>query len=120
MNQPKFKQEEIGSHRKYSKKGPLEEKLEIFRCEMITIFTWMYEHLRSERYACFVVGDSTIQGQRISTVDIITEAERGCHFREVSRFHRRMIDTKKAFNPAIGKIKGEHILLLQKEGRKAV
>jgi DNA modification methylase len=120
MNQPKFKQEEIGSHRKYSKKGPLEEKIETFRREMITIFNWMHEYLRPERYACFVVGDSTIQGQRISTVDIIVEAARDCHFREVGRLHRRMMDTKKAFNPVIGKIKGEHILILQKDSRKTI
>ncbi len=120
MNQPKFKQEEIGSHRKYSKKGLVEEKIATFRREMITIFTWMYEHLRPERYACFVVGDSTIQGQKISTVDIIAEAARDCHFYEVCRLHRRMMDTKKAFNPAIGKIKGEHILILQRDGRKII
>lgn len=117
MDQPKFKQEEIGSHRKYSKKGSsLEAKLEIFKGEMETIFSWLQEHLRPERYACFVMGDSTIDRQRISTVDIIAEAAGTHGFREASRLHRQMVDTKKAFNPVIGKIKGEHILILQKGG----
>jgi site-specific DNA-methyltransferase (cytosine-N4-specific) len=117
MDQPKFKQEEIGSHRKYSKKGvSLETKLALFRGEMATIFAWLQEYVRPERYACFVMGDSTIDGQRVHTVDIIAEAAGAHGFREASRLHRHMVDTKKAFNPLIGKIKGEHILILQKKG----
>src|SRR5579875_781169 len=117
MDQPKFKQEEIGSHRKYSKKNSsLEAKIEIFKGEMETIFSWLQEHLRPERYACFVMGDSTIDRQRVSTVDIIAGAASAPGFREAGRLHRQMVDTRKAFNPIIGKIKGEHILLLQRNG----
>lgn len=120
MDQPKFKREEIGSHRKYSNKGPNGATAETFRTEMATIFTWLYDHLRNDRYACFVVGDSTIRGEKVSNADLIAETARVCGFRESGRFHRRMMDTKKAFNPAIGKIKGEQILILQKRARVIV
>ena len=117
MDQPKFKREEIGSHRKYSNKGPKGATVETFRDEMATIFTWLHRYLRSDRYVCFVIGDSTIKCVKVSNVDLISEVASTCSFREVGRLHRRMVDTKKAFNPAIGKIKGEQILILQKNGR---
>lgn len=120
MDQPRFKREEIGSHRKYSNKGPNGATAETFRTEMTTIFSWLYDHLRNDGYACFVVGDSTIRGEKVNNADLIAEAARACGFQEASRFHRRMVDTKKAFNPAIGKIKGEHILILQKRARVIV
>ena len=120
MDQPKFKREEIGSHRKYSNKGPNGATAQTFRTEMTTIFTWLYDRLRNDRYACFVVGDSTIRGEKVSNVDLLAETARACGFRESGRFHRRMVDTKKAFNPAIGKIKGEQILILQKRARVIV
>ena len=120
MDQPKFKREEIGSHRKYSNKSQNGATAETFLNEMKIIFAWLYEHLRTNRYACFVVGDSIIKGEKINNADVIALAARDCNFREIARLHRRMIDTKKAFNPAIGKIKGENILILQKNTRKVL
>jgi len=115
MDQPKFKREEIGSHRKYSKKGSNGATAETFRGEMATVFDWLCSHLRDTRYACFVVGDSTINGHEVSNADLISRIAGEYGFHEVSRFNRHMQDTKKAFNPAIGKIKTEQILVLQKK-----
>ncbi|HYG78801.1 MAG TPA: hypothetical protein VD861_00355, partial [Pyrinomonadaceae bacterium] len=112
MDQPKFKQEEIGSHRKYSRKGPKGATVETFRGEMSLIFSWLRRHLRPHRYACFVVGHSTLKGQVVNNAELISDAASTQGFREVCRFERRMQDTKKAFNPAIGKIKHEQIVVL--------
>lgn len=120
MDQPKFKREEIGSHRKYSSKGSNGATVETFRHEMATVFDWLRTVLRTNRYACFIVGDSTIHGQEVSNVDLISDVAGDYGFQEVSRISRRMQDTKKAFNPVIGKIKREQILILQKIGREAV
>lgn len=114
MDQPKFKQEEIGSHRKYSNKGPNGATAVTFRNEMACIFAWLYDHLRADRYACFVIGDSIIRGEKVGNADLIADTAREYNFYEVNRLYRRMVDTKKAFNPVIGKIKGEQILILQK------
>jgi site-specific DNA-methyltransferase (cytosine-N4-specific) len=116
MDQPKFKHEEIGSHRKYSKKGNNGADAETFRTEFLSILRWLGKALKKGGYACFVVGDSTLKGQRVNNADIISEAGNRAGFIEATRIERKMQDTKKAFNPAIGKIKTERILVLENRG----
>lgn len=118
MDQPRFKREEIGSHRKYSAKGPNGATAETFQNEMRTILAWLRRYLKTGGFACFVVGDSTIRRERINNADLISAAGRCEGFTEVARATRRLQLTKKAFNPAIGKIKDEKILILQKEGAR--
>jgi hypothetical protein len=117
MDQPKFKQEEIGSHRKYSSKGKNAATVDTFRVEMASIFERLCEHLRPDRYACFVVGNSTIGGKVIDNAELISGAGAEHGFLEEARIARRMKDTAKAFNPAIGKIKTEEILVLRNANR---
>jgi site-specific DNA-methyltransferase (cytosine-N4-specific) len=116
MDQPKFKREEIGSHRKYSAKGLNGATAQTFLSEMQTIFAWLRLHLKAGGFACFVVGDSTIRGELINNADLIAAAGNVEGFTEVARPTRRLQMTKKAFNPVIGKIKEEKILILQNAG----
>jgi site-specific DNA-methyltransferase (cytosine-N4-specific) len=118
MDQPRFKREEIGSHRKYSAKGRNGATAQTFQSEMKTILGWLHDHLKAGGFACFVVGDSIIRGERINNADLISAAGRSEGFTEVARPIRRLQMTKKAFNPVIGKIKEEKILILQR-GREA-
>ncbi len=113
MDQPTFKREEIGSHRKYSAKGQNGATAETFRGEMQMVFAWLRTHLKAGRFACFVVGDSTIRGERIDNADLISASGQSEGFLEVARISRHLLATKKAFNPVIGKIKDEKILILQ-------
>lgn len=112
MDQPRFKHEEIGSHRKYSKKnnGATEDT---FREEMSNIFNWLAGVLDVGRHACFVIGNSRIKGRNINNADLIAKTATKHGLKEVARIPRRMLDSKKSFNPAIGKIKTEQILILQ-------
>lgn len=119
MDQPRFKKEEIGSHRKYSSNGKNGATAETFKVEFSNILLWLSTKLRQGGYACFVVGDSTLKGQRINNADLIAQAGEAAGFREVMRINRTMQATKKAFNPAIGKIKTEDILILENRGSKA-
>jgi site-specific DNA-methyltransferase (cytosine-N4-specific) len=114
MDQPKFKREEIGSHRKYSARGPNAATPRTFQYEMQMTFNWLRTYLKIGGFACLIVGDSTIRGERINNADLISAAGRFEGFVEVARVNRRLQMTKKAFNPAIGKIKDENILILQK------
>lgn len=116
MDQPKFKREEIGSHRKYSSPGKNSATAATFRGEFVSIFQWLARYLKRDGHACFVVGDSTLKGQRYNNADILSEAARAAGFREAMRIARTMQSTKKAFNPVIGKIKQEQILVLQYKG----
>jgi site-specific DNA-methyltransferase (cytosine-N4-specific) len=116
MDQPRFKKEEIGSHRKYSNPSKNRATADTFRTEFSAIMDWLGGRLKKGRYACFVVGDSTLQGERINNADLIAEASRPSGFVEVRRIHRTLQTTKKSFNPSIGKIKTEAILVLQNKG----
>jgi len=113
MDYKEFKQREIGSHRKYSKVGA---SIETFKKEMQAIFDWLYLHLKSERYACFVIGDSTIKGEKIDNAELLSGIAAKSGFVEHARLSRELQATKKAFNPVIGKIRNERILILQKRG----
>ena len=110
----RFKKIEIGSHRKYSAKSRNRATPETFRQEFVMIFHWLRQRLRSRRHACFVIGDSTIQGVRIDNASVLVAAATVAGFREVKRINRMIAPTRKAFNPRIGKIKTENILILQK------
>ena len=113
-DQERFKRVEIGSHRKYSRKGCKRATPDTFRREFQAIFQWLRGRLRNHRYACFVIGDSTIQNERIDNASLLAEEGAGFGFREVTRIERTIAPTRKAFNPKIGKIKNENILILQK------
>ena len=109
-----LKRAEIGSHRKYSARGRKRATPETFRGEFEVVFRWMRDRLRDRCYACFVIGDSTIQGERIDNASLVADAGTKFGFREVARLERTIASTRKAFNPKIGRIKSENILILQK------
>lgn len=110
----RFKKIEIGSHRKYSAKGRNRATPETFLKEFERIFHWLRERLKDDRYACFVIGDSTVNRTRVDNVSLLTAAGAKAGFREAARISRTIASTRKAFNPTIGKIKTENILILQK------
>ena len=113
MDQPTFKKAEIGSHRKYSSKGKNGATVETFRGEFVHILKWLAGHLKPNGFACFVVGDSTLKGERIDNAKLISDAGLEAGFVEAERVERTMLASKKSFNPAIGKIKTEAIVILQ-------
>ena len=110
----KFKKIEIGSHRKYSSKGRNRATSETFLQEFETIFGWLRERLRNQGHACFIIGDSTVRKERIDNASLIARAGATHGFREVARIARTIRLDRKAFNPAIGNIKTEKILVLQR------
>lgn len=110
----RFKKIEIGSHRKYSAKGRNRATPETFRKEFEKIFHWLRDRLRTHRYACFVIGDSTIDRTRVDNASLLAAAGANAGFREAARISRAIVPTRKAFNPKIGNIKTENILILQK------
>lgn len=114
MDQPRFKKAEIGSHRKYSRRGPNGASAETFSREMQEVFRWLRKYLRPNRYACFVIGDSIIGGKKVDNTSILVGAAKGAGFVEVKRLHRTLQESRKAFNPAYAKIKTEHILVLRR------
>ena len=109
-----FKRIEIGSHRKYSAKGRNRATQETFQQEFKDIFRWLHAHLRENGYVCLVIGDSTIRGERLDNASLLADVAATTGFREMARISRTIAPTRKAFNPRIGKIKEENILILRK------
>ena len=116
MDQPAFKRAEIGSHRKYSARGARAANVDTFRNEMSVMFKWLATSLRRDRYACLVVGNSTIAGEKIDNAKLLEESAAPHGFVQEAAITRNLQDTRKAFNPAIGKIKTEKILILANRG----
>ena len=113
MDQPKFKKEEIGSHRKYSSKGRNAATVDTFKKELHTILSWLTQVLRPNRHACFVMGDSTLQGETIENDKLLIEIAESIGYTIEANLSRKLQSTKKYFNPSIGKIKDEHIIVLR-------
>lgn len=114
MDQPRFKREEIGSHRKYSSKSKNAPNVATFVLEFELILEWLVGNLKKGGFACFVVGDSTIRGSRVDNAALIEQAGGRVGLRRAVQLERTMQSTKKAFNPAIGRIKTEKILVLER------
>lgn len=113
MDQPRFKKQEIGSHRKYSSKGQNAATVETFRGELETILRWLSRHLRQYRHACFVIGDSIIKGELIPNSELLMQVAEGIGFEVEADIERELQSNKKYFNPKIGRIKTEHIVILR-------
>ena len=117
MDSDTFKRQEIGSHRKYSRKGENRATVETFFAEMVEVFTWIKSFLSRDRYAVFVVGNSTLNGKVVENHAVVTEAARWSGFSLATVLSRDLQSTRKAFNPSIGKIKQEQIVVLKNDGR---
>lgn len=113
-NEKTFKAQEIGSHRKYSSnsKNALTEK--DFEVEFDKIFEWLAGRMKSGKYACFVIGNSTIKGRSVDNAEILSNSGKKYGFAEDARIERNILSTKKSFNPSHGRIKSEHILVLRR------
>ena len=116
MDQPSFKKVEIGSHRKYSKKGNGAANASTFRAELYQILSWLARHLKPGGYACFVIGDSTLKGELVHNDQLLSEAATESGYKLEANLTRRLQDSKKSFNPIIGKVKDEHIVILRNLG----
>lgn len=116
MDQPKFKRQEIGSHRKYSSKSVNGANVETFRLELRTILAWLKRQLRPNRHACFVIGDSILKGETIKNDELLIEVAGEVGFQVEANINRQLQASKKYFNPKIGKIRDEHIVILRNSG----
>lgn len=113
-DQAAFKAAEIGSHRKYSAKGPKALNERHFAEEFRQIFRWLAERMSNGKYACFVIGNSTIRGRTIDNAELLSQAASTAGFRPAAVIDREIPSRRKAFNPAHGRIKSEKILVLRR------
>jgi site-specific DNA-methyltransferase (cytosine-N4-specific) len=112
LNPWTFKAVEIGCHRDYSAKNGATK--ETFFEDMDACLSGLHAALKPDAFCCVVVGPSIVRGELVDNAEVIRSAGVSIGFRHVSHITRAIDGRKKAFNPSIGKIKSETIVVLRK------
>jgi hypothetical protein len=104
-----FKAAEIGHHRDYSARDG--RGAADFETDMQSTFRSLAPALAPGGHVVVVVGDSIIRGEVVRN-DRVVAAAAGREGLELAAAFDRVIDPRrKAFNPSIGKIRREHVLV---------
>ncbi|MFW6275946.1 MAG: hypothetical protein ACOC2M_04875 [bacterium] len=102
---------EIGAHADYSKKnGP--DEFDFMR-EMELCFLNTSKILKQGSYFVLVMGDSILKGRNIQNNEILKQAAKNTPFSFVTEFTRNLKLSRKSFNPKIGNIKTEKIVVFE-------
>lgn len=107
-----LKKDEIGSHRKYSKKNGADRST--FLNEMKECLENIYPAMSDKGYAVFVIGDSIVDGDIIKNDEIIRKAGEDVGFKTETVINRDIDKISKSVNPKIGSIKEENLVVLKK------
>jgi site-specific DNA-methyltransferase (cytosine-N4-specific) len=83
---------------------------------MRQVFALLSQVLKTKAYACFLVGRSIIHGKVIDNAASLEKAAAPNGFRKVARVERRILQTRKSFNPTVSTINQESIVVFQLEG----
>ncbi len=111
MNPHQLRKSEIGAHADYSKKnGP--DEFDFLR-DMEKCFNNTSKILKRGSYFVMVIGDSILKGRNIQNNEILKQAAENSPFSFVTEFTRNLKLSKKSFNPKIGNIKTEKIVVFE-------
>ncbi len=111
MNPYQLRENEIGAHADYSRKnGPNEYD---FMEDMKKCFLNTSKILKPGSYFVIVIGDSILKGRNIQNNEMIKQAALRTPFNYITEFTRNLKLNKKSFNPKIGNIKTEKIVIFK-------
>ncbi|MCH8033145.1 MAG: DNA adenine methylase [Bacteroidetes bacterium] len=111
MNPRQLRKTEIGAHADYSKKnGPDEFD---FLIDMKKCFLNTSKILKKGSYFVLVIGNSILKGRKIKNNEILKEAALKTPFNFITEFNRNLKLSRKSFNPKIGNIKTEKIIIFE-------
>lgn len=111
MNPYKLRKNEIGAHADYSKKNSHDEFN--FMEDMEKCFLNTSKILKRGSHFVLVIGDSILKGRKIQNNEILKQAAKKTPFNFITEFSRNLKLSKKSFNPKIGNIKAEKILIFE-------
>jgi site-specific DNA-methyltransferase (cytosine-N4-specific) len=106
-----FKASEIGHHRAYSAKDG--SSAVDFERDMRMMFEGVAPALSADGHVVVVVGDSIVRGELVRNDETVTAAGVQAGLVPVALFNRVIDPRRKAFNPKIGKIRTEHVLVFR-------
>jgi len=111
MNPHELRKLEIGAHADYSKKNGHNEF--DFMKDMEKCFLNTSKILKPGSYFVLVIGDSILKGRNIQNNEILKQSALNTPFNFVTEFTRNLKLSKKSFNPKIGNIKTEKIVIFK-------
>ncbi len=111
MNPHQLRKNEIGAHADYSKKNGHDEF--DFMSDMEKCFLNTSKILKKGSCFVLVIGDSILKGRKIKNNEILKQAAKNTPFNFVAEFTRNLKLSKKSFNPKIGNIKTEKIVVFE-------
>lgn len=111
MNPYELKKNEIGAHAHYSKPNGLNEF--DFQKDMKKCFLSTSSILKPNSYFALVIGNSILKGRNIENNEVLKLAAMETPFKFETEVERNLNLNKKSFNPKIGKIKTEKILIFK-------
>lgn len=111
MDPYELRRNEIGSHADYSKKNGL-TKFD-FEKDMEHCFSSISKILKKGKYFSVVIGNSIIKGEKIENNEILKKLSKKTSLKFVKEFSRNVNLNRKSFNPKIGNIKTEKIMIFQ-------
>ena len=106
-----LRKREIGAHADYSKKNALTEV--DFENDMEKCFNTVSKILNKGKYFILVMGNSILKGRNIENNELLKDLSKKTPFVFIAEFSRNLNLRRKSFNPVIGNIKTEKILLFQ-------
>jgi len=106
-----LRKREIGAHADYSKKNGLTEF--DFENDMEKCFYTVSKILNKGKYFILVIGNSILKGRNIENNELLKDLSKKTPFVFVAEFSRNLNIRRKSFNPVIGNIKTEKILVFQ-------
>lgn len=109
MNPVDVRQREIGARPHYFKVKHQDEQ--DFQRQMGIVFHLLSKVMKLRARACFLIGRSIIHGRIIDNVTLLQRASEPHGFIVEDIVERQILATRKAFNPAHGKITKEHIIV---------
>ena len=107
------KKSEIGARPYYSQKNGL--TAEDFAHDMKQCFQAFSGLLPSKRYACLLMGNSRIRGTYVDNAKLLTCVAEEHSFRLRASFPRQIPSKRKSFNPVLGSIRHEALLIFQRK-----
>ena len=106
-----FKSREIGNHRTYSAANGSDGAT--FEDDMGACFGALLPALRPDAHVVVVVGDSIVRGELVRNDEVVTRAAEAAGLVRLAAIVRLIDPKRKAFNPKIGKIRSEHVVVFR-------
>ncbi len=114
MDPRQLRKLEIGAHADYSKKNNGLDEFD-FKNDMEKCFQNTSDILYPGSYFVLVIGNSILKGRTIENNLLLKDAARTTPFVFVKEYSRTINSNKKSFNPVIGNIKTEKIVIFRND-----